>query len=44
MSVVEQIKTVDEQQGYNLLGLWHGTVSEEAFSEFNCQGLGVHIG
>jgi hypothetical protein len=32
------------ERGYNLIGLWHGTVSEEEFSEFDCRGLGVHIG
>jgi hypothetical protein len=44
MCAVEQIKTMNEQSGYNLIGLWHGTVSEEEFSEFDCRGLGVHIG
>jgi hypothetical protein len=34
----------ESEQGYNLIGLWHGTVPEEAFSEFDCRGLGVHIG
>ena len=31
-------------QGFNLVGLWHGTVAEESFSDFDCRGLGVHIG
>lgn len=37
-------ETGEAEQGYNLLGLWHGTVAEEEFSEFDCRGLGVHIG
>jgi hypothetical protein len=44
MSILKQIETKDEQFGFNLQGLWHGTVSEEEFSEFDCRGLGVHIG
>jgi len=44
MSTEKHIKIGKSEQCYNLLGLWHGTVSEEAFSEFDCRGLGVHIG
>jgi hypothetical protein len=29
---------------FNLLGLWHGTVASAGFTEFDCRGLGVHIG
>jgi hypothetical protein len=41
----EKITRLDDiQNQYNLIGLWHGTISEEVFSEFDCRGLGVHIG
>lgn len=41
----EKIKRQDDiHNQYNLIGLWHGTISEEVFSEFDCRGLGVHIG
>jgi hypothetical protein len=29
---------------YNLQGLWHGTTTTDHFEEFDCRGLGVHIG
>lgn len=29
---------------FNLVGLWHGTVAVEDFTDFDCRGLGVHIG
>jgi hypothetical protein len=44
MNTEKHIQTGELGNDYNLLGLWHGTVSEEVFSEFDCRGLGVHIG
>jgi len=44
MSVRKQIEPKNEQLDFNLKGLWHGTVSDEVFSDFDCRGLGVHIG
>ena len=44
MNTEKHIQTGESGKGYNLIGLCHGTVAEEAFSEFDCRGLGVHIG
>jgi hypothetical protein len=44
MITEKHIQTGESRKGYNLIGLWHGTVTEEAFSEFDCRGLGLHIG
>lgn len=37
-------KSGNTESGYNLKGLWHGTVSLEPFEAFDSWGLGVHIG
>ena len=29
---------------FNLAGLWHGSVEMQEFLEFDCRGIGVHIG
>jgi len=44
MTTEKHIKTGESEKSYNLIGLWHGTVSEETFSEFDCRGVGVHVG
>jgi hypothetical protein len=44
MIIEKHKKTGESGKGYNLIGLWHGTVSEEEFSEFDCRGFGEHIG
>jgi hypothetical protein len=36
--------TIVSNNFYNLTGLWHGTISTDEFSEFDCRGLGVHVG
>jgi len=42
-----KVKTCNSEASltdFNLVGLWHGTVAVEDFTDFDCRGLGVHIG